>query len=99
MDSSENHILQLYTSFASASLFIQSSTSRLQFLLETARFPFEIVDLASNPAAKELWSSSNNGKSLPAVIKEGKILGNIHDIENANENGLLKEVLTGRACL
>ncbi|KTW28367.1 hypothetical protein T552_01627 [Pneumocystis carinii B80] len=99
MDSSESHILQLYTSFASASLFIQSSTSRLQFLLETARLPFEIVDLASNPAAKELWYRSNNGKSLPAVIKEGKILGNIHDIENANENGLLKEVLTGRACL
>ncbi|CCJ28939.1 unnamed protein product [Pneumocystis jirovecii] len=93
MDSPEETKLQLYTSFSSASLFIQSSTLRLQFLLETTQLPFEIVDLATNPKAKELWYRCNEGKSLPAVVKQGKIIGNIHDIENANELGQLKEIL------
>ncbi|KAG5519968.1 hypothetical protein PMAC_000245 [Pneumocystis sp. 'macacae'] len=74
--------------------FDSNNTSRLQFLLETTQLPFEIVDLATNPKAKELWYRCSQGKSLPAVVKQGKIIGNIDDIENANELGQLKEIDT-----
>ncbi|KAG4304678.1 hypothetical protein PORY_002071 [Pneumocystis oryctolagi] len=94
MDNPEKVKLQLYTSFSSASLFVRTNTSRLQFLLETTQLPFEVIDLATDPAAKEFWYRCNEGKSLPAVVKEGKILGNIHDMENANELGQLREILT-----
>ncbi|KAG5440578.1 hypothetical protein PCK2_000403 [Pneumocystis canis] len=99
MDHSEDTKLQLYTSFSSASLFIQTNTSRLRFLLETTQLPFEIVDLATDPVAKNLWHRYSHGQSLPAVVKKGKILGSIHDIENANERGQLKEILLGEASL
>ncbi|KAG4303217.1 hypothetical protein PCANB_000605 [Pneumocystis canis] len=97
MDNSKEAKLQLYTSFSSASLFIQTNTSRLQFLLETTQLPFEIVDLATDPVAKQFWYRSSNGRSLPAVVKRGKILGSIYDIENANEQGQLREILLGNA--
>ncbi|KAF4551395.1 putative SH3-binding protein [Elsinoe fawcettii] len=83
--------LFLFTSLTSGSSHIFTATSRLETILKANRIPFRAIDLATDESARRLWQRRSGGKrKLPALVKEGFVVGDIDEVEELNEFGELK---------
>lgn len=67
--------LYMYTSLTAGSSHILTATSRLDTILKANRLPYITVDLATNEACKKLWARRAGKRKLPALVKEGFIVG------------------------
>lgn len=67
--------LFLYTSLTAGSSHIVTATSRIETILRANRIPFHGVDTATNEKAKRLWQRRSGGRKLPALVKEGFVIG------------------------
>ncbi|KAI5796572.1 hypothetical protein EDC01DRAFT_45998 [Geopyxis carbonaria] len=83
----------LLTSLTSGSSTIITATSRLEHLLKSHKIAFKAVDLATDAKAKRLWQWKGKGRRLPALVKDGVVMGNYEELEEWNEYGELKQNL------
>jgi hypothetical protein len=67
--------LFLYTSLTAGSSHIVTATSRIETILRANRVPFAYIDTATNEKAKRLWVRRAGGRKLPALVKDGFVIG------------------------
>lgn len=67
--------LYLYTSLTAGSSHIVTATSRIETILKANRIPFAFIDTATNEKARKLWGRRAGKRKLPALVKEGFVIG------------------------
>jgi len=67
--------LFLYTSLTAGSSHIVTATSRIETILRANRIPFMHIDTATNEKAKRLWVRRAGKRKLPALVKDGFVIG------------------------
>jgi len=67
--------LFLYTSLTAGSSHIVTATSRIETILRANRIPFQYIDTATDEKAKRLWVRRAGKRKLPALVKEGFVIG------------------------
>ncbi|CCX11908.1 Similar to Uncharacterized protein YFR016C; acc. no. P43597 [Pyronema omphalodes CBS 100304] len=92
-DRDESDTIFLLTSLSAGSSTIITATTRLEHILKSNKVPFKSVDLATDDKAKRLWHWKGNGRRLPAIAKEGEVIGNYEECEDWNEHGELRIML------
>lgn len=92
-DGNNEHTLYLYMSLTSGSLGMTTATSRLESMLKGAKVNFKVVDLAIDEAARKAWRWKAGNRKLPALVRDGDIIGDYGQIEEANEIGRLREFI------
>ncbi|KAM0705744.1 hypothetical protein Q7P35_007104 [Cladosporium inversicolor] len=85
--------LFLYTSLTAGSSHIVTATSRIETILRANRIPFMHIDTATNEKAKRLWVRRAGKRKLPALVKDGFVIGDLEQIEEWNEFGEIKEAI------
>ncbi|PNS17105.1 hypothetical protein CAC42_3840 [Sphaceloma murrayae] len=86
-------VLYLFTSLTSGSSHIFTATSRLETILKANKIPFQAIDTATDESARRLWQRRAAGRKLPALVKEGFVVGGIDEVEDLNEFGELREAV------
>ena len=84
--------IYVYTSLAGG-MQIMQKTNRLATILQANGIKFEYRDLGTDEAAKKIWKRSSNGRLLPGVVRDEDIIGNYVEIDEANEEYRLHELL------
>ncbi|KAJ5475326.1 hypothetical protein N7539_008392 [Penicillium diatomitis] len=85
--------LYLYTSLTAGSSHIITATSRIETILKANKLPFRAIDVATDEAARKLWSRRCKGKKLPGLVKYGNIVGDLEEVEEWNEYGELRMIV------
>jgi glutaredoxin len=67
--------LFLYTSLTAGSSHIVTATSRIETILRANRIPFAYIDTATDEKAKRLWIRRAGKRKLPALVKDGFVIG------------------------
>jgi hypothetical protein len=82
----------IYTSLAGGMQVIQR-TNRLITILNANGIKYECRDLGTDEDAKKLWKRQATGKTLPGVVRGDDFIGNWKEIDDANEEFRLQELL------
>ncbi|RCK57634.1 hypothetical protein Cantr_06963 [Candida viswanathii] len=88
----ESQPIYIFTSLAGG-MQIMPRTNRLATILQANGIKFEYRDLGTDEEAKKIWKRQANGKTLPGVVRGDDCIGNWHDIDEANEEYKLRELL------
>ncbi|SSD61707.1 uncharacterized protein SCODWIG_03468 [Saccharomycodes ludwigii] len=84
----------IYTSLAGGGFHMPSRTNRLAQILTANRIPFTYRDLGTDEEAKKVWKRYSRGRMLPGVVRgKDDIIGNWEEIEDANEEYRLRELI------
>ena len=82
----------VFTSLAGG-MHITTRTNRLATILSGNGIKFAYRDLGTDEAAKKLWRRYAIGKLLPGVVRGDDYIGNFQDIEEANEEYKVRELI------
>ncbi|KAL9056557.1 MAG: hypothetical protein Q9162_002840 [Coniocarpon cinnabarinum] len=85
--------LFLFTSLTAGSSHIITATSRMETILKANRVPFYAIDTATDEKARRIWTRRSKGRTIPGLVKQGIILGDLEQVEEWNEFGEIKDVL------
>jgi len=87
--------LTLFYSSVSSSLELKKKQKRIQDVLESYKYEFELVDIAADASAKEkMRTLASNPSALPPQLANGdEYCGSYEDFDVAVEDGALKEFL------
>ncbi|ODV68861.1 hypothetical protein HYPBUDRAFT_155891 [Hyphopichia burtonii NRRL Y-1933] len=88
----ESQPVYIFTSFAGGMQIIPR-TNRLATILQANSVKFEYRDLGTDESAKKIWKRSANGRTLPGVVRGDDLIGNWEEIDEANEEYKLRELL------
>ncbi|ODV81797.1 uncharacterized protein CANTADRAFT_43715 [Suhomyces tanzawaensis NRRL Y-17324] len=88
----ESQPIYLYTSLAGG-MQIVPRTNRLVTILQANGIKFEYRDLGTDEEAKKIWRRQAAGKPLPGIVRGDDFIGNFKDIDEANEEYKLRELL------
>ncbi|CAR30915.1 ZYRO0E05522p [Zygosaccharomyces rouxii] len=83
----------ILTSLAGGGFHIIPRTNRLATILQANRIEFSYKDLGTDPQARNLWKAHAQGKQLPGLVRGSDVIGNWQDVEDANEEYRLEEIL------
>ncbi|CAH2355641.1 hypothetical protein CLIB1423_30S00474 [[Candida] railenensis] len=72
---------------------VMSRTNRLSTILSGNQVKYTYRDLGTDEEAKKIWRRYANGKLLPGVVRGDDFIGNFQDIEDANEEYRVRELL------
>ena len=82
----------IFTSLAGG-MQIMHKTNRLATILQANGVKFEYRDLGTDEEAKKIWRRYAQGKTLPGVVRGDDVIGNWQEIDEANEEYKLRELL------
>ena len=85
--------LFLFTSLTAGSSHIITATSRMETILKANRIPFFAIDIATDEKARRIWTRRSKGRTIPGLVKQGMVLGDLEQVEEWNEFGEIKEKL------
>ncbi|CUM52151.1 uncharacterized protein AC631_04061 [Debaryomyces fabryi] len=88
----ESQPVYIYTSLAGG-MQVMTRTNRLTTILTANGIKFEYRDLGTDEEAKKIWRRQANGKTLPGVIRGDDYIGNWQEVDEANEEYRLREIL------
>ncbi|ANB15089.1 hypothetical protein AWJ20_2709 [Sugiyamaella lignohabitans] len=85
----------LYTSLTAGGYHIMPDTMRLGTILKANDIEYQMIDIATNERAKRIWKYRGiaKGKKLPAVVRDDEVMGDIKEIEDANEFGEVRDLV------
>ncbi|QLL34288.1 hypothetical protein HG536_0G01470 [Torulaspora globosa] len=90
----ERQPIYIYTSLAGGGFHMIPRTNRLATILTANRIAFEYRDLGTDAEARSVWRSFAGGRTLPGVVRgRDDVIGNWENVEDANENYALRELL------
>ncbi|KAF3913922.1 hypothetical protein ABW21_db0205699 [Orbilia brochopaga] len=85
-------VLYLYLSLSTGTFANSSATSRMETILKSNKIPFKAIDVPTDDRAKSIWQRrKGNNQKLPALVKDGLIIGDLTQVEEWNECGELKQ--------
>jgi len=85
----------LYISSVAGSVAVDKHTDRLKLLLDSAKVQYKELDIAQFAVEKNYMitnSKNKNPRTIPQVFREGKYVGDIESLEEANEDGEFKKL-------
>ena len=88
----ESQPIYIFTSLAGGAQIIPR-TNRLATILQANGVKFEYRDLGTDEEAKKIWRRQANGKTLPGVVRGDDYVGNWQEIDEANEEYQVKDLL------
>lgn len=88
----ESQPVYIYTSLAGG-MQVMTRTNRLTTILTANGIKFEYRDLGTDEEAKKIWRRQANGKTLPGVVRGDDYIGNWQEVDEANEEYRLREIL------
>ncbi|KAL6453997.1 hypothetical protein SBY92_003452 [Candida maltosa Xu316] len=88
----ESQPIYIFTSLAGG-MQIMPRTNRLATILQANGIKFEYRDLGTDEPAKKIWKRQAAGKTLPGVVRGDDFIGNWQEIDEANEEYKLRELL------
>lgn len=88
----ESQPVFIFTSLAGG-MQIMTKTNRLTTILQANGVKFAYRDLGTDEEAKKIWRRQANGKTLPGVVRGDDLIGNWQEIDEANEEYKLHELL------
>ncbi|AJV24227.1 hypothetical protein H816_YJM1418F00077 [Saccharomyces cerevisiae YJM1418] len=90
----EKEPVYIYTSLAGGGFHMIPRTNRLNTILTANRIPFTYRDLGTDDEARKVWKTFSKGRSLPGVVRgHNDLIGNWEEIEEANEDYKLRELI------
>lgn len=90
----KNEPVYLYTSLAGGGFHMPTRTNKLATILTGNRIPFTYRDLGTDEEARNVWRRYGRGRLLPAVVRgKDDIIGNWEEIEEANEDYRVRELI------
>ena len=90
----EQEPVYIYTSLAGGGFHMIPRTNRLSTILTANRVPFTYRDLGTDDEARKVWKTFSKGRSLPGVVRgRNDLIGNWEDVEEANEDYKLRELI------
>ncbi|CAI4061003.1 Aip5p SKDI_06G0750 [Saccharomyces kudriavzevii IFO 1802] len=90
----EQEPVYIYTSLAGGGFHMIARTNRLSTILTANRIPFTYRDLGTDDEARKVWKTFSKGRCLPGVVRgRNDLIGNWEDIEEANEDYRLQELI------
>ncbi|QHB08351.1 hypothetical protein SCEN_F00900 [Saccharomyces cerevisiae] len=90
----EKEPVYIYTSLAGGGFHMIPRTNRLSTILTANRIPFTYRDLGTDDEARKVWKTFSKGRSLPGVVRgHNDLIGNWEEIEEANEDYKLRELI------
>jgi len=88
----ESQPIYIFTSLAGGAQIIPR-TNRLATILQANGIKFEYRDLGTDEEAKKIWRRQASGKTLPGVVRGDDYVGNWQEIDEANEEYQVKDLL------
>lgn len=88
----ESQPVYIFTSLAGG-MQIMTRTNRLTTILTANGIKFEYRDLGTDEEAKKIWRRQASGKTLPGVVRGDDYIGNWQEVDEANEEYRLREIL------
>ncbi|CDH11676.1 uncharacterized protein ZBAI_03462 [Zygosaccharomyces bailii ISA1307] len=85
--------IYIYTSLAGGGFHMVPRTNRLTTILTANRISFTYRDLGTDQEARTVWKTHAKGKQLPGVVRGTDVIGNWQDVEDANEEYSLENLL------
>lgn len=82
----------IFTSLAGGYQIVHRA-NRLATILQANGIEFTLKDLGTDENAKKLWKRQANGKTLPGVVRGDDFVGNWQDIDAANEDYKVHEII------
>lgn len=84
----------IFTSLAGGGFFMPQRTNKLATILTANRVPFTYRDLGTDEEARNVWRRYSKGRSPPGVVRgKDDIIGNWEEIEEANEDYRVRELI------
>ncbi|KAJ3165014.1 hypothetical protein HK101_000321 [Irineochytrium annulatum] len=83
----------IYVSSVSGNLFAKKATTRVLDILAARKIDATEVDISTDEEAKEYMFSKSGKKTLPQIFVEGEFKGTLEELDEANEDGRVKEFL------
>ncbi|KAK6338753.1 hypothetical protein TWF696_009563 [Orbilia brochopaga] len=94
-------VLYLYLSLSTGTFANSSATSRMETILKSNKIPFKAIDVPTDDRARSIWGRRKGpNQKLPALVRDGLVIGDLAEVEEWNECGELKQrlgVATGAA--
>lgn len=66
--------LYLYDSLSAETSHTIANLSRIETTLAACDVPYKVIDVTTDDKALELWDSQSNGRTLPALVKFGRVI-------------------------
>lgn len=88
----ESQPVYVFTSLAGG-MQIMTRTNRVATILKANGVHFEYRDLGTDEAAKKIWKRGADGRTLPGVVRGDDFVGNWQQLEDANEEYRVREIL------
>ena len=85
--------IYIYTSLAGGGFHMVPRTNRLSTILTANRISFTYRDLGTDQEARTVWKTHAKGKQLPGLVRGTDVIGNWQDVEDANEEYSLENLL------
>ncbi|CCE66083.1 hypothetical protein TPHA_0O01140 [Tetrapisispora phaffii CBS 4417] len=86
--------IYIYTSLAGGGFHMIPRTNRLATILTANQVEFTYRDLGTDDEARKVWKRYSKGRMLPGIVRgKDDLIGNYLDIEEANEDYKLLELL------
>lgn len=87
-------VLYIYLSLSAGSSSVDTGLRVLERILKANKIPFSLIDIGTDERAKSIWSRRKGQKhKLPALVRDGQVIGDFTEIEEWNEYGELKQRL------
>jgi hypothetical protein len=84
----------IFTSLAGGGYHMPQRTNKLATILTGNRIPFTYRDLGTDEEARNVWRRYSKGRMLPGVVRgKDDIIGNWEEIEEANEDYKVRELI------
>ena len=65
-------------------------------LLDEKNVPYKVIYVDKDPAArKQMAEVTNNAKTVPQILINGKLIGGFSDLKSLNDSGELDKLLKG----
>ncbi|EDO15192.1 hypothetical protein Kpol_1069p15 [Vanderwaltozyma polyspora DSM 70294] len=86
--------IYIYTSLAGGGFHMIPRTNRLTTILTANKIEFTYRDLGTDDEARKVWKLYGRGRTLPGIVRgRDDIIGNWEEIEEANEDYRLHELI------
>ncbi|KAK6340129.1 hypothetical protein TWF730_001900 [Orbilia blumenaviensis] len=87
-------VLYIYLSLSSGSSTIDTGLRVLERILKANKIQFSVIDISTDDKARSIWTRRKTPKQkLPALVKDGSVIGDFTEVEEWNEYGELKQKL------
>ncbi|QGN15373.1 dentin matrix acidic phosphoprotein 1 [Kluyveromyces marxianus] len=92
-NAAKNEPVYIFTSLAGGGIHMPRRTNRLATILTANEIEFSYRDCGTDAEARSIWKAHSAGRLLPGVVRGTTLIGNWKEIDDANEEYRLYEMI------